>query len=50
VHHALFQARSLGIYRSTEAENAMDLVNELKVLSIAQYFLNTFKKCAVSYG
>ena len=50
VHHTIFQARPLGIYRSTETENTADLTNELKVLSIAQYFLDTFKMCAVSYG
>jgi hypothetical protein len=37
-------------YSSTEGDNATNLTNELKVLSIAQYFLDTFKKCAVSYG
>ena len=32
-----------------EAENANDLIKELKVLLMAQYFLDTFKKCAISW-
>jgi hypothetical protein len=35
---------------STEAENATDLINELKVLSVAQYFLDSFIKQAGVYN
>jgi myosin-heavy-chain kinase len=34
----------------TEVENADDLIKELKILLIAQYFLDTFKKRATSWG
>jgi hypothetical protein len=50
VHHAIFQTRSFGGSGSTEVENAVDLTNELKVLSVAQYFLESFIKRAAAYG
>jgi myosin-heavy-chain kinase len=34
----------------TEVENADDLEKELKILSMGQYFLDTFKKRALSWG
>jgi hypothetical protein len=50
VHYAIFQNRPLGTTGSTEAENATDLINELKVLSVSQYFLDSFIKRAGVYN
>jgi hypothetical protein len=48
-HHAIFQARNFGGSSPTDAENKSDLINELKILSVAQYFLDSFKRQAAAY-
>ena len=45
VHHVIFQACPFRGYGTTESKNESDLIKEFKVLLMAQYFLDMFKKC-----
>src|ERR1700752_3078108 len=48
-NYAIFQSKPLGISWLSPAENAESLLHELKMLSMAQYFLNSYKARAALY-
>ena len=41
-NYAVFQSKPLGMSQLSPAENAENLLHELKTLSLPQYFLNSF--------
>ena len=49
-NYAIFQSRPLGISWLTEGENAEALLHELRMLSLAQFFLDSYKARALSYN
>jgi hypothetical protein len=48
-NYAIFQSRPLGMSWLSPTENTESLLHELKMLSMAQYFLNSYKARAASY-
>ena len=41
-NYAVFHSKSLGMSQLSPAKNVESLLHELKMLSLAQYFLNSF--------
>ena len=49
MNYTLFWSKPLGMSQLSPAENAESLLHELKTLSLAQYFLNSFTTQANLY-